>query len=186
MTHLIHFVCLGTGIGLAGYSAARPIQAATQSERISQWLSQSGLLFFVGLTLIVVAAVLMRRHAAAEAQDTDVQQAGDPSELLAALQAGANAVLAGLQSDTPQTQVICDQIDALRDGPIQGLVNCKDAMVARHGMLAYAEFISVVSAGERNLNRTWSTLVDGYPADALQAAERAQAALQPLVLPGTA
>ena len=54
------------------------------------------------------------------------------------------------------------------------------------GMLAFAEFISVVSAGERNLNRAWSTLVDGYPAEALQAAERAQNALKDLRLPGAA
>jgi len=186
MAHLINFVCLGLGIGLAGYSAARPIQAATQSERISQWLSQSGLLFFIGLALIVAASVMMRRAAAARAQGTGEQVAGDPAELLAALQAGAASVLAGLQSDTPQTQALCDQIDALRDGPIQGLVECKEAMVARHGMLAFAEFISVVSAGERNLNRAWSTLVDGYPAEALKAAERAQGALEHLSLPGAA
>jgi len=128
----------------------------------------------------------LRRAAAARAQGTGEQVAGDPAELLAALQAGAASVLAGLQSDTPQTQALCDQIDALRDGPIQGLVECKEAMVARHGMLAFAEFISVVSAGERNLNRAWSTLVDGYPAEALKAAERAQGALEHLSLPGAA
>jgi hypothetical protein len=186
MHHLIHFLCLGLGIGLAGYSAARPIHVATQSERISQWLSQSGLLFFVGIALIVVAAVMMRRSAAALVQGTGEQQAGDPAEMLAALKAGADSVLVGLQSDAPQTQVLCDQIDALRDGPIQGLVECKEAMVAGHGMLAFAQFISAVSAGERNLNRAWSTLVDGYPAEALKAAERAQNALQDLTLPGAA
>jgi hypothetical protein len=186
MHHLIHFLCLGLGIGLAGYSAARPIHAATQSERISQWLSQSGVLFFVGIALIVVAAGLMRRATAAQAQGTGEHQERDPVVLLAALKAGADSVFVGLQSDAPQTQVICDQIDALRDGPVQGLVECKDAMVARHGMLAFAEFISAVSAAERNLNRAWSTLVDGYPVEALQAAERAQNTLKDLTLPGAA
>jgi hypothetical protein len=183
MQMIIQFALLGLGIGLSGYSAARPVEAASQSGRISVWLSQSGLLFFIGIALIIAAAVLMRRQAAALAQSPSEAAASDPSELLAALKEGAAEVLDGLRQDEPRTQPICDRIDGLRDGPIQALVECKDSMVARHGMLAYAQFISEVSAGERNLNRAWSTLVDGYPAEALSAAERANERLRSLELP---
>ncbi|MDE0882094.1 MAG: hypothetical protein OSB21_05820, partial [Myxococcota bacterium] len=58
---IVNFVLLGLGIGLAGYSAARPIAAETQRGRIELWLNQSGLLFFIGLALIIAASVLMRR-----------------------------------------------------------------------------------------------------------------------------
>jgi len=183
MNTIIQFVVLGLGIGLSGYSAARPIEAASQSGRISLWLTQSGLLFFIGIALIVLAAVLMRRQAAVLAQSPSQTMAGEPSELLAALKEGAAEVLEGLRQDEPDVQPICDRIDGLRDGPVQALAECKNSMVARHGMLAYAQFISEVSAGERNLNRAWSTLVDGYPAEALAAAERANERLRQLELP---
>jgi hypothetical protein len=183
MMALINFVLLGFGIGLAGYSAARPIAAETQSGRIELWLAQSGFLFFIGISLIVVASVLMRRAIQAKIDAHAQGEMGDPVVLLAELKAGAAAVHEGLSAAQPNREVICDQIDALRDGAIQGLVDCKDALVAEHGMLPYAQFISAVSAAERNLNRSWSTLVDGYPVEALEASGRAQAALDQLQLP---
>jgi hypothetical protein len=181
----VNFVLLGFGIGLAGYSAARPIAAETQSGRIELWLNQSGLLFFIGLALIIAASVLMRRAIKSRIDAHAQGEAGDPVLLLAELKAGAAAVHEGLAAEPPNRELICDQIDALRDGCIQGLVDCKDALVAEHGMLPYAEFISAVSSAERNLNRSWSTLVDGYPAEARQASERAQGALSGLQLPSS-
>jgi hypothetical protein len=182
---IVNFVLLGLGIGLAGYSAARPIAADTQSARIELWLNQSGLLFFIGLALIITASVLMRRAIKAKIDAKAQGEAGDPVLLLAEFKAGAAEVHEGLAVEPPNRQIICDQIDALRDGCIQGLVDCKDALVAEHGMLPYAQFISAVSAAERNLNRAWSTLVDGYPVEARQASGRAQAVLAGLRLPSS-
>ena len=179
----IPFALLGVGVGLAGYSSARPISVADQAERISAWLTQSGLLFFIGIALIIAAAVLMRRQAAAAITNSDSSPQKDPTELLAELQAGAQEVRAALDSEAFDVSIICARIDALRDGAVQGLVDAKAALIARHGMLAYAQFISAVSAAERNLNRTWSTLVDGYPDEARKAAGLAAslaAAVQPL------
>ena len=182
---LIQYVVLGAGIGLAGYSAARPIEAATQGDRLTVWLSQSGLLFGIGIALIIIAAVLMRRQAAAQAATQTQSESQSPEALLAALIEGADLVAEALSSDTPDQDAVCARIDALRDGPVQGLVDTKDTMVAQHGMLAYAEFISLVSAAERNLNRSWSTLVDGYPKEAREAALKAQALLAQTALPSS-
>ena len=113
MHTMIQFALLGLGIGLSGYSAARPIEAATQSGRLSLWLSQSGLHFFVGIALIIAAAILMRRQASALAEAPSGASVGNPSDLLAALKQGAAEVLEGLRQDEPDTKPICDCIDDL-------------------------------------------------------------------------
>jgi hypothetical protein len=47
-------------------------------------------------------------------------------------------------------------------------------------MMGYAELVSPLSAAERNINRAWSTLVDGYPHEAQVALERARVSLMGL------
>jgi len=174
---------LAVGIGLSGYAAARPVSGGGQSERLAAWLSASGLVFFSGLVLIIAAALLMRGSQKKLVAKAEAHEDGDPRKLLHELVTGAGAVHAALGEDPVNTQAICDRIDGLRDGPIQGLVDCRNVLVAKHGMMAYAQFISAVSGAERNLNRVWSTLIDGYPQEAERAAERAVRALEAAQLP---
>ena len=183
MNVFAQYAMLAVGIGLSGYAAARPVQAETQGDRLAAWMGASGLVFFSGLVLIIAAAMLMRASQKKQVAAAVQHEAGDPRTLLSELVNGAGEVHRALAAEQPDTTAVCGQIDALRDGPIQGLVDCRNALVARHGMMAYAQFISAVSGAERNLNRAWSTLVDGYPREAERAAEKAVRALEAAQLP---
>lgn len=57
-------------------------------------------------------------------------------------------------------------------------VESREAILHSHGSQAYADVMSPFAAGERTLNRVWSTAVDGYIDEAHASLGRARAHLQ--------
>lgn len=188
---------LVAGVGMASYGAAYPASAAAidgfvsqghhpQMARIVAWGQGAGIGFLLGIALIFFAAILLRRFARVALSDESgeaVVSGLSPQEHILALGAGIETIrrdLDGIEEDaaTAEYLELCDRMEALKEEHVGGLVAQKERLVAQHGLLAYAQFISAVSAAERNLNRAWSTLVDGYPGEAKLALESASGAIE--------
>ncbi|MBM65882.1 MAG: hypothetical protein CMH55_06590 [Myxococcales bacterium] len=188
---------LVAGVGMAAYGASFPAASAAidglvaqghhpQIARLLAWGQGAWLGFALGIALIFFAAFLLRRFAQLEMDDESSESAVatlSPEEHILALSAGLQTIhqdLAGLAKDAETSDYleICERMEALKEEHVGGLVAQKDRLVAQYGLLAYAQFISSVSAAERNMNRAWSTLVDGYPGEAKLALESASGALQ--------
>ena len=188
---------LVAGVGMAAYGASFPASAAVieglvsqghhpQMARLLAWMHGAWLGFSLGILLIFFAAFLLRRFARLEMDDEE-RVAGptglSSDEHVLALSAGLKNIredLAALSQDAAVSDhlEICERMEALKEEHIGGLVAQRDRLVAQYGLLAYAQFISLVSAAERNINRAWSTLVDGYPTEASVALQTASEALE--------
>jgi hypothetical protein len=173
------FVLLACGVGTAAFAGAQLVDAET--AKIAAWASQSGLVFGIGIVAIVLAAVLMRLAAAetsAESAESDVEL-GSIGMHLEALRSGVDRALALVKGDAPVHDV-CRHLDGLREEHVFAITNQRNRLVSERGMMGYAELVSPLSAAERNINRAWSTLVDGYPHEAQVALERARVSLMGL------
>jgi hypothetical protein len=193
---------LVAGVGTAAYGAAYPASAAVidglvsqghhpQTAKLIAWGQGAGFGFLLGIALIFFAAILLRRFARLALTDEDAEESASglsPQEHVLALAAGIQTIHGDLKAlaedaDGAEYLEICERMEALKEEHVAGLVQQKERLVAQHGLLAYAQFISSVSAAERNLNRAWSTLVDGYPGEAGRALENASSALETCTLP---
>ena len=149
--------------------------------RVREWFSLGGVLWLVGLVLIVAGAVLGRRAAyeRATAPSTTGTAAPPFDEAIATLRtqiAAARALVAPLRDgdDSVEARAI---IEALETDVLAPVVDERDRYKARDGIVAFAGYFGPFSAAERNLARAWSSLTDGYPHVALEALDTAEAAL---------
>ena len=55
-----------------------------------------------------------------------------------------------------------DRIDETFPHDLDLFVQARDSIIHRHGLQAYADVMNPFAAGERYLNRVWSTSTDGY------------------------
>jgi hypothetical protein len=159
----------------------------TPTERLSGWLAQSGLIFALGLLLIGGGAYLTRR---AQTLGTD-QSGNDTSEALdvatvaikmtelsqqvAELSQNARLVTDPMLSDATALK---QAIEALQLSHFHPIIDARYRLQAQIGLGSFAEVFSPFSSGERNLNRTWSTLVDEHWSESLSALGRAALSLK--------
>jgi hypothetical protein len=55
-----------------------------------------------------------------------------------------------------------NRIDDLFPADLDAFVRARESIIHRHGLQAYADVMNPFAAGERYLNRVWSTSTDGY------------------------
>ena len=67
-----------------------------------------------------------------------------------------------------------EAIDREIMGPVNAFVEVREAIAHRHGLQAYADVMSPFSAGERYLNRVWSSAADGYIREAHEYLEKSE------------
>jgi len=140
--------------------------------RLAQWWAVGGPGFVGGVLLILAGAVLGRRQVFAEARGdvedvvrVDFAVALDQvEEALIALEPVLRELPMGDTAD-----VVRDRLDELQVDVIAPVVDGRGQLMARHGVATFAEYFGPFSAGERNLNRVWSTLTDGHAEAARQA-----------------
>ena len=70
------------------------------------------------------------------------------------------------------------ELDQLREHFCEPIVDTRYELQGYIGLNNFAEIFSAFSAGERNLNRAWTTLVDEHWSECLGALGRAQLALK--------
>lgn len=190
----VALILLTVGVAIASASGARhgPSYAAYRealaaraeaplpepSVRLSEWLAVGGPGVGVGLVLIVVGAVLARRTATAEAEGQAAAGGADFPAVLARVAAEVERLAVEVEAmpdggDLPAVREALDRLAAEEIGP---LVDARGALIARHGLVRFAEYFGPFSAGERYLARCWSAITDGHAPEARDSLARAREA----------
>ncbi len=130
--------------------------------------------FLVSLAVGVLGIVLVRRALArtathAERLTADVASLEESLERIASraaeLEAGRDAI---------DVYDLRHRIDALFPVELARFADARQALVHRFGLQAYADVMNPFAAGERYLNRVWSTSTDGYVDEAHEYLGRAR------------
>ncbi len=144
----------------------------------------------VNWTMFVVAAVgavagliMVKRAASAHARSDSVLEV-NRNELRESIQ---NIVrdIEGLSYGDDEGVKLRDDIDLKLRTDLRRFADARESMVHLFGLQAYADIMSSFAAGERYINRVWSSSADGYGAEAttyLQKAAKQFADAQSLLL----
>ena len=125
----------------------------------------------VNWTLFVVAALaaiaglaMLKRQAAAHARSDSVLEL-NRNELRESIQ---NIVrdIEGLSYGEDEGTKLRDDIDLKLRTDLRRFADARESMVHLFGLQTYADIMSSFAAGERYINRVWSSSADGYGAEA--------------------
>jgi hypothetical protein len=151
--------------------------------RLSAWAVSNGLFFSVGLVLIVIGGLLtrkMNREAATSSESSDATDSVSPVDfgaLLKQLQSEATSLHAALSANEDPSPEDFEQaqqeIETLQFERVERLVDNRVGLQVRYGIAGFAQVFGPMSAGERNLNRTWSALVDQHWPEAVASLQNA-------------
>jgi hypothetical protein len=141
-------------------------------QRLSEWFSEGGLGWGLGVLMILGGAIMARRQAAADfAGGPGGAAMADFVATLTSLRSEVEHMQAALK-DVPMEETapeVRERLDKVQLELIGPLVDARGQFMARHGVAKFAEYFSPFSGGERNLNRCWSALTDGHVVVARQA-----------------
>ena len=79
--------------------------------------------------------------------------------------------------ESQEIATILDVIDTVFEKYLQPILEDKQNMTSRYGMLRASENLAAIADSERILNRIWTIAADGYPDQALGIVPRAEKAL---------
>ncbi len=125
--------------------------------------------FFTGIFVCVAGAGLLSMpvHRKIHAHDADEKHI-DPINIM--------EELIGKISDINYEEMSSDQIkktlDELELAYLIPFAEHRHQFQHDYGMMKFAEFFSDFATGERNLNRAWSAIVDGYPEESKNSLDR--------------
>lgn len=153
------------------------------SLRLSSWFDLAGVLFLVGVVLIVTGALIARKVVKAEAMAEPSGEEGgarDFGELLIELSEAVEA-LAGQMGQMAAIEVVTVadmerikvQVEALQVDSFERIVASRNRIQARLGIGGFAEVFGPFSAAERRINRSWSALVDQHWPEAFASVTKA-------------
>lgn len=69
-------------------------------------------------------------------------------------------------ADTLSGQALLDWIDSTLRPDLRRFVEARESLVHLYGLQTYADIMSEFAAGERYVNRVWSSMADGYTDEA--------------------
>ncbi len=178
---------------LAAADAAIVPEAAVKTQgplsvdpvgRLDQWFSLAGLPFLGGVALVVMGALLARgaqRREMAATLDGSGGGGGpvDFGELIGQIRDAVGDLHASMVDIGAPTEADFDRVkvsvEDLQLDQVERVVMARNQLQAVHGLAGFAAVFSPFSGAERNLNRTWSALVDGHWPEATSSVRRAVA-----------
>lgn len=155
-------------------AAATPPSPET---RLETWFGTAGIMFLVGVLLVITGAVIGRMAVKREATEGDKESTGsgpyregevggDFGKLLEDLVTEIGKLDAQMEGiEKPEVDDFGDakkKIEAMQLERFELLVGLGKKLQARHGIGAYAEVFGPLSSAERRVNRAWSALVDSH------------------------
>ena len=147
------------------------------SQRLSGWWATGGFGWLLGLSLVGVGGVLLRRGddgadasaSGEEGGDLDFAQTMDA--LIGEVQAIRDVV-----ADLPHgatDEASRSRLDGLSQGHLASIVTGRTVWMQAHGLAGFAEYFGIFSGGERYVARAWTGLADGRPDVSMDALNQA-------------
>lgn len=179
-----------TKAGEAAHSAAKYDTVQSPGQRFSDWFGESGGPFGLGMILLIVGAVMART----ESRKVALGQV--PKQYKGAREAEAidfGALLLDLHTDVEAAARHAESqedpgeddykelrylVRNLQFDKVEPLVESRGRVEARYGVAGFAAIFGPFSAGERQLNRAWSALVDQHMPEAADSLARSSRSFQ--------
>ena len=147
------YLLLSAGFIVAAYATALDVENV-------------GWPLFAAAVLGAVAGVFMiKRHARSIAQSEEVLE-NNRTELRESIDNVVKDLREIVSSGSLRGAALRDRIDTKLRPDLTRFVEARDSMVHLFGLQAYADIMSHFAAGERYINRVWSSSADGYDAEA--------------------
>ena len=128
---------------------------------------------FAAATLAAIAGVfLIKRHARSIAQSADVLET-NRAELRESIDNVVRDLREIVSAGGLRGAALRDRIDAKLRPDLTRFVDARESMVHLFGLQTYADIMSHFAAGERYINRVWSSSADGYDEEATRYLSRA-------------
>jgi len=156
------YLLLCAGFIVAAYATALDVRAVA-------WP-----LFAVAAVAAALGVIVLKRQARALARSDAVLESNRTE-----LQQSIGNVVAGLQQIVAtggiRGSALRDRIDHDLRPDLTRFADARESMVHLFGLQAYADIMSHFAAGERYVNRVWSSSADGYDAEAKAYLDKASA-----------
>lgn len=140
---------------------------AALDENVVDWA-----LFAVAAVAASAGVVIAKRADAAAARSGDVLESNRNAlnESLANIVRDLDEVTNGQR---PSDSALLDWIDTTLRNDLRRFAEARESMVHLYGLQTYADIMSEFAAGERYVNRVWSSAADGYDEEAQRYLDRA-------------
>ena len=147
------YLLLSAGFIVAAYATALDVENV-------------GWPLFAAAVLGALAGVfLIKRHARSIAQSEEVLE-NNRAELRESIDNVVKDLRDIVSSGSLRGSALRDRIDTTLRPDLTRFVDARESMVHLFGLQAYADIMSHFAAGERYVNRVWSSSADGYDAEA--------------------
>lgn len=129
-------------------------------------------LFIVSALAAIVGVILIKRHARALAQSDEVLE-NNRTELRASIDSVVKDLREIVSNGGLRGAELRERIDEKLRPDLTRFADARESMVHLFGLQTYADIMSHFAAGERYINRVWSSSADGYDAEATTYLEKA-------------
>jgi hypothetical protein len=145
---------------------------AALDEKQVNWM-----LFAIGAIAAIAGVILAKRASAAEARSGAVLEMNrnELNESIANIVRDLGEVTDG---DPPTGERLLEWIDTKLRNDLRRFAEARESMVHLYGLQTYADIMSEFAAGERYVNRVWSSAADGYDDEAQRYLHRANGQFQ--------
>lgn len=122
-------------------------------------------LFAISALAAVAGVFALKRHARSVAQSDEVLET-NRAELRDSIDNVVRDLREIISSGSLRGAVLRDRIDTKLRPDLIRFVDARESMVHLFGLQTYADIMSHFAAGERYINRVWSSSADGYDVEA--------------------
>lgn len=122
-------------------------------------------LFAISALAAVAGVFALKRHARSVAQSDEVLET-NRAELRDSIDNVVRDLREIVSSGSLRGVVLRDRIDTKLRPDLTRFVDARESMVHLFGLQTYADIMSHFAAGERYINRVWSSSADGYDVEA--------------------
>ena len=122
-------------------------------------------LFAVSTLAAIGGVFLLKRHARSVAQSEEVLEA-NRAELRESIDNVVRDLREIVSSGSLSGAALRDRIDTKLHPDLIRFADARESMVHLFGLQTYADIMSHFAAGERYINRVWSSSADGYDVEA--------------------
>ncbi len=147
------------------------------------------LMFGIAAVAAIAGVILAKRADKAAATSGEVLE-NNRNELNESLANVVRDIKEMTNGDKATGHALLDWIDGKLRPDLRRFAEARESMVHLYGMQTYADIMSEFAAGERYINRVWSTTADGYDEEAeiylSRAAEQFEDAQKQLAAAGSA